>query len=303
MGRRGDAPSHLRSRQPGTARSTIRACSSASRRWRRSPDCSPVSPRRSRPGGRTLRRSLKAGAREGTVHRSRLRVALLVTQAALSVVLLVGAGLFVRSLRNVQNIRLGYDTEQVLWVKLEDRGVKMDSIEKVALREQLLQRAQSLAGVEQASSRADGSVLVHVGILSLRRWYRFGDQARRFHDSSRIAVVLRNDGHATDSWSRHHRRGSQQHAARNGRERGNGQASLAERGRDRQVRARERGHGAVHRRRRNRRGRSSRQLERTGVPLLHADRAVRARTGRHLRENAAVRRQRRSSRSVARCSS
>ena len=84
------------------------------------------------------------------MHRSRLRVALLVTQAALSVVLLVGAGLFVRSLRNVQNIRLGYDTEQVLWVKLEERGVKMDSIQKVALREQL---AAARAIDSPASSR------------------------------------------------------------------------------------------------------------------------------------------------------
>jgi putative ABC transport system permease protein len=95
--------------------------------------------------------SLKAGAREGTVHRSRIRVALLVTQAALSVVLLVGAGLFVRSLRNVQHVRLGYDTEQVLWVNLEERGVKMDSVQRIGLREQLLRRAKSLASVEEAS--------------------------------------------------------------------------------------------------------------------------------------------------------
>jgi hypothetical protein len=46
--------------------------------------------------------SLKAGPREGTRQRSRARGALLVLQAALSVLLLIGAGLFVRSLEKVR---------------------------------------------------------------------------------------------------------------------------------------------------------------------------------------------------------
>jgi predicted permease len=95
--------------------------------------------------------SLKAGAREGTVHRSRLRIGLLVAQAALSVVLLVGAGLFVRSLRNVQNTRLGYDVDRVAWVELDQRGVTMDTTEQRLLREKLLERAATLPNLETAS--------------------------------------------------------------------------------------------------------------------------------------------------------
>jgi predicted permease len=102
--------------------------------------------------GRTdVTTSLKARARDGTVQRSHARAALLIAQAALSVVLLVGAGLFVRSLQNVKNVHLGYDTEQVLWVNVNWRGVKLDSAQQVALRERLLERAQSLPSVEQAS--------------------------------------------------------------------------------------------------------------------------------------------------------
>ena len=95
--------------------------------------------------------ALKAGAREGVVHRSRLRVGLLVAQAALSVVLLVGAGLFLRSLSNVENVRMGYDADRLAWVRPVARGVKRDSAQQVALARALLDRAKTVPGVEHAS--------------------------------------------------------------------------------------------------------------------------------------------------------
>jgi len=96
---------------------------------------------------------LKTGAREGGVARSRLRVALLVAQGALSVVLLVGADLFVRSLRNVQTIPLGYDVDPVLIVDLQMRGVHLDSAAGVTLRNRLLEEARTIPGVAHASRR------------------------------------------------------------------------------------------------------------------------------------------------------
>ncbi|MGH7618328.1 MAG: ADOP family duplicated permease [Gemmatimonadaceae bacterium] len=102
-------------------------------------------------GSVNLTGDLKSGAREGTLHRSRTRVALLLLQGALSLVLLVGAGLFVRSLRNVQSLRIGYDTDQVAIVNLNMRGVKLDSAQTVALRFKLLDHAKTVPGVENAS--------------------------------------------------------------------------------------------------------------------------------------------------------
>ena len=102
-------------------------------------------------GRADLTADLKAGAREGTIHRSKARVALLVFQGALSVVLLVGAGLFVRSLRNVNAVRLGYDVDPVLLVNPNMRGENLDSAATVGLRLRLLQAATSLPGVESAS--------------------------------------------------------------------------------------------------------------------------------------------------------
>jgi hypothetical protein len=64
-----------------------------------------------RVGGRDLTVSLKDGARDGTYRRSTLRTSLVAVQAALSMVLLVGTALFVRSLQLATAVDLGFDTE------------------------------------------------------------------------------------------------------------------------------------------------------------------------------------------------
>src|SRR5688572_30282540 len=98
-----------------------------------------------------LARSLKAGPREGTYHRSRTRVALLVLQGALSVVLLVGAGLFVRSLGNVRAMQMGYDAEPVLLVTRNMRGMELSDSVRAQLGRTLLATAQEIPGVESAA--------------------------------------------------------------------------------------------------------------------------------------------------------
>lgn len=63
--------------------------------------------------------ALKGSGRTLTDSRLRVRGALLVTQVALSVMLLVGAGLFVRSLRNAEGTRIGLDTDRVLLAQID----------------------------------------------------------------------------------------------------------------------------------------------------------------------------------------
>lgn len=98
-----------------------------------------------------LTSDLKSGEREGSFRRSRTGVVLLVLQGALSVVLLVGAGLFVRSVRNIDAIPLGYDVDPVLIVNVNMRGTTLDSAQTVALRHRLLDAARTTPGVENAS--------------------------------------------------------------------------------------------------------------------------------------------------------
>lgn len=54
----------------------------------------------------------------GGRHRSRLRQSLVVVQASLAVILLCGSLLFVRSLRNVQSVDLGFDADRLLFASL-----------------------------------------------------------------------------------------------------------------------------------------------------------------------------------------
>jgi putative ABC transport system permease protein len=105
-------------------------------------------------GRADLTADLKAGSREGTYGRSNARVGLLVLQGALSVVLLVGAGLFVRSIRNVQAVPLGYDVDPLMLIDLKMRGVTLDSAHTVELRQRLLQTAKAIPIVENASLQA-----------------------------------------------------------------------------------------------------------------------------------------------------
>jgi predicted permease len=94
---------------------------------------------------------LRGGGRGGAAEGTRLRASLLVVQATLSVVLLIGAVLFVRSQWAVQALPLGYDVDRVLLVNRVIRGVSFDSASQRALRDSLLTTAQSLPEVESAA--------------------------------------------------------------------------------------------------------------------------------------------------------
>jgi predicted permease len=100
---------------------------------------------------RYLAHTLRSGSRGGGVDGTRIRSALLVGQGALTVVLLVGAVLFVRSLQGVQNVPMGYDVDRVLLVNRIIRGPAFEDSVQVPLRRHLLSVAQALPQVESAA--------------------------------------------------------------------------------------------------------------------------------------------------------
>jgi len=91
----------------------------------------------------------QAGA---SASRSRLTLnkSLVVTQVALSMFLLVGAGLFVRSLRNLRTLDAGIDYRNIVQVSL-DTGPSFDAARRTGLYKQLLPRLEALPGVESAT--------------------------------------------------------------------------------------------------------------------------------------------------------
>ena len=94
--------------------------------------------------------SLKDGARgsEG-VMRNRTRSLLVVVESAVAVVLLIGAGLLVRSLIALQNVDPGFDSNNVLTLRLDLPHKKYAGERKAAnFWEQLETRVASLPGVQ-----------------------------------------------------------------------------------------------------------------------------------------------------------
>ena len=152
--------------------------------------------------------SLKAGTREGgDGHRqSRSRRILLVTQTGLSVVLLVGAGLFVRSLQAVRALHLGYDVDRIAYVEGSMRGVKLPRERQVALASDLESTARAVPGVDKATLvisvpfySSEGRSLFVAGIDSVRRLGRFMLQAGSTDYFATVGTrILRGRGFTAD---------------------------------------------------------------------------------------------------------
>jgi putative ABC transport system permease protein len=89
----------------------------------------------------------------GTSTRSRLRLgkSLVVAQVALSLLLLVGAGLFVRTLHNLKSTDAGFQAEGVLTMKVNPPGTIYQGERLAILWKDALARVERLPGVRSAS--------------------------------------------------------------------------------------------------------------------------------------------------------
>ena len=86
------------------------------------------------------------------VGRAWLIKSLVVAQVSISVLLLIGAGLLIRTLRNLQQVEPGFNTRNLLLFSVEPNllGYKDDRL--VSLYEQIFERLEAIPGVESVTS-------------------------------------------------------------------------------------------------------------------------------------------------------
>ena len=99
--------------------------------------------------------SLKEGGRGSTggLHGRRVRNLLVVSEIALSLVLLIGAGLLIKSFVRLQKFELGFNPDSLLTMRIQLPGSKYrDGKQVVSFYQQLLQRMETVPGVESVGA-------------------------------------------------------------------------------------------------------------------------------------------------------
>ena len=143
------------------------------------------------PAWRSTKADLNAGLKEtGRMTtgsgRALLGKSLVVFQVALSVMLLAGSGLFLRTLVNLKSTALGFNPERILLFQLDPPRTRYAGKQRTALFQQIEERISTLGGVEAATASAEPLVADSMGNGCFRpadRAPRSGQQDRAYANS------------------------------------------------------------------------------------------------------------------------
>jgi putative ABC transport system permease protein len=104
-------------------------------------------------GRADLQEALKEGGRSGTPGGNRTRGILVAAQVALSLMLLIGAGLLLKSFARLQQVELGFDAERVLTARLSLPEARYAApAQQAAFYDALVTRVGALPGVSAAAT-------------------------------------------------------------------------------------------------------------------------------------------------------
>jgi putative ABC transport system permease protein len=103
-----------------------------------------------------VQEALKEGGRSAGAGRHRARGLLVVAEVALSLLLLIGAGLMIRSFIGLQRVYLGFRTDNLLTMKLALPTAKYRETQQgVAFYQQAIERIKALPGVQSVGAVTD----------------------------------------------------------------------------------------------------------------------------------------------------
>lgn len=132
------------------------------------------------PAYRAARTSLTPGLKAGRMGRLGLSKALVTAQVALALVLLVGAGLLVRTLQNLAHLPFGFDDNHLLAADIDLRLAGYKPAQLPGLFQRIQTRLQALPGAQSASISAAAPLSDGSWVLATQRLHPDGQSKDSF---------------------------------------------------------------------------------------------------------------------------
>ena len=137
--------------------------------------------------------ALKQTGRGVAGSRTILGKSLLIFQVAISVVLLVGAGLFLRTLQNLRHVDVGFNPQNLMLFRVQPNLNRYDEKRSVALMNQLLERIAAVPGVRAVALTNPALLSGSVNSTSIYvRGRTYSGDPREFQNSINRLVISPN---------------------------------------------------------------------------------------------------------------
>ncbi len=140
--------------------------------------------------GGSVSDALKQTGRSIAGSRSLLGKSLLVVQVAISLVLLVGAGLFLRTVQNLRHVEVGFNPQNLLLFRVQPSLNRYDEKRTVALYDQLLQRLAAVPGVRATALTNPAMLSGSTSSTSIYVQGRQYSHAREDRDNSILRALI-----------------------------------------------------------------------------------------------------------------
>jgi predicted permease len=137
--------------------------------------------------------TLKDAARgSSAINRSLLSKSLVVAQVSLSVLLLMGAGLLVRTLRNLQHVETGFNSQNLLLFSIDPSLIGYEDDRLAAFYEQMFARLEAVPGVQAVTFSRNALLSYSANTSSVYLDGEFGPDGKLRDSDTKIHTVREN---------------------------------------------------------------------------------------------------------------